>query len=84
MKAQSVKGKLIGTFNGKAGKQFGLIGTKIDLLLRGSYVDDETGERVYQVTLRAHKPVDEYRIQLDLPQHGWERLVEEFEQEGDE
>jgi hypothetical protein len=81
MKAQGVEGKLVGTFNGRAGKQFGLIGTKIDLLLRDSYVDEETGERVYELTLRAHKAVDEFRMQLELPEHGWERLVEEIEEE---
>lgn len=80
MQAHDVDGKLIGTFEGKAGDQFGLIGTKIDLLLRGCHIDTDTDERVYDLTLRVHKPVDEFRIQLELPEHGWQKLSSEIEE----
>lgn len=79
MQAHDIEGKLIGTFEGKAGNQFGLIGTKIDVLLRGSRIDSDTNERIYEFTLRAHKPVDEFRMQLELPEHGWKNLVSEIE-----
>lgn len=79
MQAHDIEGKLIGTFEGEAGDQFGLIGTKIDLWLQGSHIDPDTDERVYEITLRAHKPVDEFRMQIELPEHGWNHLESEID-----
>jgi hypothetical protein len=79
MQAHDTDGNLIGTFEGKAGDQFGLIGTKIDLLLRDSHIDPDTEEWVYELTLRAHKPVDEFRIRIELPEHGLKNLISEVD-----
>ncbi len=81
MESRTVDGRLIGTFDGKAGDQFQLMETKFDLLLRDSYVDPDTDERVYEITLRGYKPVDEYRLHLELPEHGYRKLVSELEAE---
>lgn len=81
MRAQPVEGKLIGTFNGRIGDQFQLMEAKVDVLLQDTYVDEETGERVFVVAYRGHKPVDEFRMVLEYPEHGYEKLVEEIEDE---
>lgn len=81
MKAQPVEGKLIGTFNGKLGDQFQLMAAKVDVLLKDTYIDEDTGEQVFIVAYRGHKPVDEFRMVIEYPEHGYERLVEEIEDE---
>lgn len=79
MQAHDVDGKLIGTLDGKAGDQFGLIGTKTDVVLRGSRPDIESNERICQITFRPQKPVDEFRMQIELPEHGRKHLASEID-----
>lgn len=79
MQAHDIDGKLIGTFEGKAGNQFGLIETKIELLLQEVEVNSETGEQTIKLAGRAHKPVDEIRFEINLPDYSWEKLQTEIE-----
>lgn len=81
MKARYIDGTLIGTFNSTVGDQFEQIGAKTDVLYRGSFVNEDNGERIYRVVFRSHEPVDERRLELELPEHGFHHLVSTIEAE---
>lgn len=79
MSAFEIDGELVGTFDGAAGDQLQMGLGKVDLLITDTWIDDQTGEPVIEVTTRAHQPVDEQRIRTELPRHAVEHLIETLE-----
>ena len=71
----------VGTFDGRAGSQdrsglLSLADAMVDLSVVGEHEDQETGERIVELSVHADFPANEMEVRFELPEHGAERLGE--------
>lgn len=79
MKAQPIRGKRVGTFEGRTGDQFQMANGMVEIFVEDAGRNEENGESMVTIRHRKDHPVDEVRTEVTIPEFAWERMKEEVD-----